>query len=64
MASVSAGGQPHPLAGDPVFDAGIGEADEINSYRIHKDLVALYTGADDERILQVWNWKTGQLLMV
>ena len=57
-------GQPHPLAEDFTFDSGIQEVDEVNSFRIHKDLVALYAGADDERVLQVWNWKTGELLMV
>ncbi len=57
-------GQRHPLAADPIFDSGIEESDEVNSFRIHKDFVALYAGADDERILQVWNWRTGELLLV
>ncbi|PIL27709.1 hypothetical protein GSI_10862 [Ganoderma sinense ZZ0214-1] len=64
VVSMSTGGQPHPQAGLPIFDSGIEEVDEINSLRVHKGLVALYAGADDERVLQVWNWKTGKLLMM
>ncbi|KAI1797988.1 hypothetical protein LXA43DRAFT_1088142 [Ganoderma leucocontextum] len=56
-------GQPHPLAEQHMFESGIEESDEVNSFQIHRDLVVLYAGANDERILQVWNWKTGDLLL-
>ena len=57
-------GQRHPLAESYFFDSGIEEFDEVHSFRIHKDLIAIYAGSDDEPILQVWNWKTAELLLV
>ncbi|EJF63877.1 hypothetical protein DICSQDRAFT_167927 [Dichomitus squalens LYAD-421 SS1] len=52
--------RPHPLAQHSIFDAGIGPLGEINSFEVYQDLILVFAGTDEDRILRVWNWKTGE----
>ncbi|RPD71704.1 hypothetical protein L226DRAFT_573657 [Lentinus tigrinus ALCF2SS1-7] len=60
-------GLQHPKAQHSTLDRGEEPIMEPSSFRIHEDLCAVLALKDpmsDERVLHVWDWETGHLLLV